>query len=152
VLSFTAQKPASKESREGRGDLGWAYVRRQPDHLLYLTQLEYKAIYRRRERSYKTISSDTLEVIQNRRFRTISGAYRATPTQLLESETGILPLWDHLSMLHKHLPLSIHLECCSIFPLALSSFEILNVSSRYECGFSCHNEAGLGLVVQLLMI
>ena len=40
-----------------------------------------------------------LEVIQNRCLWAISGAYRATPTHLLESEIGVLSVRDHLSML-----------------------------------------------------
>lgn len=40
-----------------------------------------------------------LEIIQNRCLRVISGAYRATPIQLLESETGIPPLRNHLNTL-----------------------------------------------------
>ena len=40
-----------------------------------------------------------LEVIQNRCLRTIAGAYRATPVPLLESETGIPPLRNHLAKL-----------------------------------------------------
>ena len=39
-----------------------------------------------------------LETIQNRCLRAISGAYRATPIQLLESETGIPPLRSHLNI------------------------------------------------------
>ena len=40
-----------------------------------------------------------LEQTQNRCLRTIAGAYKATPTSLLESETGILPIRTYLSVL-----------------------------------------------------
>jgi hypothetical protein len=39
-----------------------------------------------------------LEVVQNCCLQMVSGAYRATPIQLLESETGILTLRDYLAM------------------------------------------------------
>ena len=40
-----------------------------------------------------------LEQTQNRCLRTIAGAYKATPTQLLESETRVLPIRTYLSVL-----------------------------------------------------
>jgi hypothetical protein len=40
-----------------------------------------------------------LEQTQNRCLCTIAGAYKATPTLLLESETGILPIRTYLSVL-----------------------------------------------------
>ena len=42
---------------------------------------------------------DKLNKIQNRCLRTIAGAYKATPTPLLESETDIPPIRTHLAML-----------------------------------------------------
>ena len=40
-----------------------------------------------------------LEVIQNRCLRVVSGAYKATPIPLLESETNVLSVRDHFSQL-----------------------------------------------------
>jgi hypothetical protein len=35
---------------------------------------------------------DQLKVIQNRCLRTITGAFKATPTQVLEAEAGVMPI------------------------------------------------------------